>query len=579
MRTNRRTHCWAVLVVVAMALLLAGCGTAPTATVPPPATEVPATAVAVQPSPTEVSATEPAPTEVPPTPLPAQPTPTPVPSGPVPGGSVSLAFTEDPNSLDAALGYNLPAWQSLMNLYRGLMIYEGDRAVPDMAADWPEISADGLTYTFKIKPGIKFHNGREVEAADFAYSLNRVLDPNLASWANYYLISIEGAQDVIDGNATEASGIKVLDKYTIQFKLTAPDMTFMNVLALPNNWVVPKEEVDKWGADFGTHPMGTGPFMLKEFVPGEKAVFVRNPDFFHEGQPYIDETVMYFGIEPSTALMRMEKGELDVLFGDMIPAADFPRLMTDPVYSSWLYEEPSMYTWWLGLNNKMAPLDNVLVRQALNLAIDREKAAKLTAGKGKVLWAIYPSTAPGYQPDYKPYPYDPEAAKAKLAEAGVSEGLELEILIGEDPLSATEAQSIQQDLAQVGIKVTIKQLADTVVYDMIVAGEGQTYINSWYMIQPDPADLINNLYMTDAGSNQDFYSNPKVDELALQALGEQDREKRLLMYKEIETLLMEDAVHVPLINGISFYMYNPRIQGFYSRSEYGPFFERMWIQP
>src|SRR5512139_2292396 len=121
MRTNRRTHCWAVPVVVALALLLAGCGTTPAATVPPAATQVPPTAVAV----------EPVPTEVPPTPLPAQPTPTPVPSGPVPGGSVSLAFTEDPNSLDAALGYNLPAWQSLMNLYRGLMIYEGDRAVPD----------------------------------------------------------------------------------------------------------------------------------------------------------------------------------------------------------------------------------------------------------------------------------------------------------------------------------------------------------------------------------------------------------------------------------------------------------------
>ncbi len=99
------------------------------------------------------------------------------------------------------------------------------------------------------------------------------------------------------------------------------------------------------------------------------------------------------------------------------------------------------------------------------------------------------------------------------------------------------------------------------------------------MIQPDPADLINNLYMTDAGSNQDFYSNSRVDELALQALGEQDREKRLAQYQEIERILMDDAVHVPLINGISFYMYNPRIQGFYSRSEYGPFFERMWIQP
>lgn len=481
--------------------------------------------------------------------------------------------------MDAILGYNLPAWQSLMNLYRGLMIYEGDKAVPDMAADWPEISPDGLVYTFKIKPGIKFHNGREVVAEDFKYSLNRVLDPDWASWANYYLLSIEGAEAVINGEAEEASGIEVVDDYTIRFTLTAPDMTFMNVLALPNNWVVPKEEVEKWGEEFEMHPVGTGPFMLEEFIPGEKAVFVRNPDFFHEGQPYIDETTMYFGIDPSTALLRMEKGELDVLFGDMIPAADFPRLSSDPEYSQWLYEEPSMYTWWLGLNNKMAPLDNLAVRQALNLAIDREKIAKLTGGKGETLWAIYPSTSPGHDSSYQPYTLDPEAAKAKLEEAGFAEGVELEMLLGEDPLSATLAQAIQQDLAQIGVTVNIKQLSDAVQFDMVVAGEGQIYLNSWYMIQPDPADLINNLYMTDAGSNQDFYSNPEVDELAMQALAEQDRETRLELYQQIERLLMEDAVHVPLINGISFYMHNPRIQGFYSRSEYGPFFERMWIQP
>jgi ABC-type transport system substrate-binding protein len=499
---------------------------------------------------------------------------------PVRGGTVTVAFSEEPNSLDPILGYNVAAWQGLMNLYRGLMIFEGDKAVPDMADGAPEISADGLVYTFKIKPGIKFHNGREVEASDFQYSLNRVLDPEWASWANYYLISIAGAQDVIDGNAKEASGIEVVDKYTLRITLAAPDMTFLNVLALPNNWVVPKEEVEKWGTDFEKHPVGTGPFMLKEYVPGEKVVFVRNPNFFHEGQPYIDETVMSLGVDASTALLRMEKGEVDVLFGDSIPPADFPRLVADAQYKDWLFREPSMYTWWLGLNNKVAPLDNIQVRQALNMAIDKEKVAKLTGGKGQALAAIYPSSAPGYDAAYKPYNFDQAAAKAKLAEAGLPAGTELELLVSsEDPLAATIAQTIQQDLQQIGLKINITQASDTAVYDLIVAGETQMYLNSWYMIQPDPADLVNNLYMTDAGSNQDFYSNTKVDELAMQALAEQDRTKRVQLYKDIEHLLMEDAVHVPLFTSVSYYMHNPRIQGFFSRSEYGPFFERMWIAP
>ena len=159
-------------------------------------------------------------------------------------------------------------------------------------------------------------------------------------------------------------------------------------------------------------------------------------------------------------------------------------------------------------------------------------------------------------------------------------GTELELLVSsEDPLATTLAQAIQQDLEQIGLKINIKQAADTMVYDLIVAGEAQIYLNSWYMIQPDSADLVNNLFMTDAGSNQDFYSNSQVDELARQALAEQNREKRLKLYQDIERLLMQDAVHVPLFTNISYYMHNPRILGFYSRSEYGPFFERMWIKP
>jgi peptide/nickel transport system substrate-binding protein len=356
-------------------------------------------------------------------------------------------------------------------------------------------------------------------------------------------------------------------------------MTFMNILALPNNWVVPKEEVERWGKDFGLHPVGTGPFMFKEYVPGEKVVFAKNPDFFHAGQPIIDETTLYLGVDPSTALLREEKGEVDVLFGDMIPTADFPRLMSDPKYKDWMYQESSMYTWWLGLNNKKPPLDNKLVRQALNLAINTEKVVKLTAGKGAPLYGLYPASCPGFDPSFRPYTYDPVAAKARLGEAGLGEGLQLELLIGDGTLEATLAQSIQQDLAQIGVTVDIKQVAGTVATDMITAGEAQMYLNDWYMIQPDAADLINNLYMTDAGSNQDFYSNPQVDELARQALGEQNRDKRLQLYRDMEKIIMEDAAHVPLYTGVSFYMHNSRIPGFYSRSEYGPFFERMWIQP
>ncbi len=491
------------------------------------------------------------------------------------GGSISMAWDDEPASFDAAIGSSSLEWLALFMIYRGLMIYEGDRAVPDMAESY-EISPDGTVYTFTLKSGIKFSNGREVVAEDYKYSLQRTMDPDLASWGSYYLVSLVGAQDVLDGKTKDCKGIEALDRYTLRFTLTAPDMTFLNILALPQNWPVPKEEVEKWGKDFGTHPTGAGPFMCKELVPGEKAVFVPNPYYYVEGQPYLDEVTYLFNIDQATALMRTEKGEVDILIGEDIPSSEFARVMSDPNLKDWVRQEPAMYTTWLGMNNQRAPLNEVKVRQAINMAINRDKLVKMEGGKSEALYAIYPSTAPGFDPGYKPYPYDPAAAKALLAAAGHADGLELELAITED--DTTRAQAVQQDLAEIGVKVDIKPLGGNVLSELIESGGTDMWFTGWYMIQPDPADLINNLYMTGAGSNWDKYSNPKVDELAVQALADQDRDRRMKTYQEIEHILMDDAVHVPLYNSISMYLCNPRVQGFYSRSEYGIYFEQMWIK-
>ncbi len=557
-RTSSARRLWALPVLVVAALILSSCGA------PAQPTEPPQPVATAQPAPTEK-----------PTQAAAAPTLTPAPEGPVKGGSLVMAWSDEPASMDAAIGSSSQEWLILFMLYRGLMIYDGDKTVPDMAEKY-EISPDGTVYTFTLKSGVKFSNGREVVAEDYKYSLQRTMDPDLASWGSYYLVSLVGAQDVLDGKTKDCTGIEVLDKYTLRFTLTAPDMTFLNILALQQNWPVPKEEVEKWGADFGAHPTGAGPFMVKEFIPGEKAVFVPNPYYYVEGQPYLDEVTYLFNIDMATALMRTEKGEVDVLCGETIPPSEYSRVVTDPNLADWVKQEPAMYTTWLGLNNQRAPLNEVKVRQAINMAVNRDKLVKMQGGKSEALYAIYPSAAPGFDPNYKPYPYDPAAAKALLAEAGHADGLELELVIGEE--DATQAQAVQQDLAEIGIKVNIKPLGQGVRNELIDSGGTDMWFTGWYMIQPDVADLINNLYMTGAGSNSDKYSNPRVDELAMQALADQDRDRRLKTYQEIEHLLMDDAVHVPLYNSMSMYLCNPRVEGFYSRSEYGVYFEQMWIK-
>jgi ABC-type transport system substrate-binding protein len=379
----------------------------------------------------------------------------------------------------------------------------------------------------------------------------------------------------MDGEATEVSGIKVVDKYTIEFKLTYEDPTFLSILALPNNFIVPQEEVERLGADFGLNPMGCGPFLFKEFVPGEKAVFVKNPDYYVEGQPYVEEIEMVLGIEPATAMLRAEKGELDVISADMMPSSDFARIVQDPAYADRLFQEPSLNPWWLGMNNKMAPLDNVKVRQAINHAVDKDKLLKLTGGKGQPLAGIYPAGLPGHDPNFAGYAYDPQAATSLLVEAE-AEGIELEISISESPLEASLAQAIQQDLGEVGIEVTINSMSRSVVRDLRKKGEAQMYFSNWFLMVPDPSDLVNNLCLCGVSSNYDFYCNPKVDELAEQVMPELDAAKRAEVYQEIERLLMADAIHLPLFNNASYWFHPAELKDYYSRSEYGPMLARVW---
>ena len=494
-----------------------------------------------------------------------------------PAGQISIAFQDDPNSFDPILGWNVPAWVSLMWLYNGLMVYGEDGPVPDLAADFPEISEDGLTYTFTLREGLMFSDGTELTAEDVKFTLNRVVDPAWESWANYYLAIIVGAQEVMDGEAEEISGIQVIDERTIEFQLVFADPTFLSILALPNNFIVSQAAVEEYGQEFGLHPVGTGPFSLVSFEPGQSASFVHNPYYYVEGQPHVAELEMVLGIDPATAMLRAEKGELDIISADMMPSSEFARIIQDESYQDRLFHEPSLNPWWLGMNNQMAPLDNVLVRQAVNYAINKDKLIKLTGGKGQPLAGIYPAGLPGHNPDLEGYMYDPDQAMTLLAEAG-AESISLEISISENPLESTLAQSIQQDLGAVGIEVTINQVSRAVVRDMRKKGEAQLYFSNWFMMIPDPSDLINNLCLCGASANYDFYCNEEVDGLAEQVMPVLDAAERAQLYQQIEQILMDEAIHVPLFNNASYWFIPANMQGFYSRSEYGPMLELAWFE-
>ncbi|MGH6959821.1 MAG: ABC transporter substrate-binding protein, partial [Dongiaceae bacterium] len=254
------------------------------------------------------------------------------------GGAAVVTFNNDLTTLDPAIGYDWQNWSVIKSIFDGLMDYEpgSTKLTPDLAESYT-ISDDGQTYSFKLRAGLKFHNGRAVTSADVKYSLERAVNPATQSPGGGYFGAIKGYDELVAGKAKELSGVTTPDDKTVAIALTRPDATFLHLMAINFGFVVPKEEVEKYGADFGKHPVGTGGFKFVEWVPGQKLELERFADNHAKGVPYLDKLTFEFGQDPTTAMLRMQNGEVDVL-GDQIPPAQFLEVKADPQYQGQIVE-------------------------------------------------------------------------------------------------------------------------------------------------------------------------------------------------------------------------------------------------
>jgi ABC-type transport system substrate-binding protein len=506
--------------------------------------------------------------------------------GPEKGGEITVVYKDDLATLDPAIGYDWTNWPAIKLVFDGLLDYDSGTTIqPRIAESLPEVSADGLTYTFKLRQGVKFSNGRELNADDIVYTMTRVLDPKTGSPGAGFFVGIKGAQEFIDGSATAVEGIQAVDSSTVQFTLTSPDVTFLNKMALNFAFIVPKEEVEKAGKNFGHAPVGTGPFILKEWVSGQHLVFERNPNYFFEGRPFLDKVTIEVGVEPDVALLRLEKGEIQ-LMGDPPPGADWTRISADPAWTDRIEVEATVNTTYIAINTGMPPFDNVKVRQALNHAIDKQRIVQLLNGRATVANQILPPLMPGYDASYTGYDYNPDKAKSLLAEAGFPNGFETSIeCISVDPQPKL-CESFQQDLDKVGIKLTINTLAAPNVIDD--AGNGKTPLVwsgglAWTQDYPDPDDFYSPILGCDSnvpgGWNWSRYCNETVHDKSKELLSMTDREARMAAYKDLFKALMDDAVWVPVINGQYTVAHSEKLHGqpTLTHPEHLFSYETMWL--
>ncbi|HLE30014.1 MAG TPA: ABC transporter substrate-binding protein [Anaerolineales bacterium] len=502
------------------------------------------------------------------------------------GGEMIAAYKDDLATLDPAIGYDWTNWPAIKLVFDGLLDYDSGTTIqPRIAESLPEVSADGLTYTFKVRKGVKFHNGRELTADDVVYTLTRVLDPKTGSPGAGFYVGIKGAQEFIDGQTTSVEGIKALDPNTVQFTLNSPDVTFLNKMALNFAFIVPKEAVEQEGENFGHKPTGTGPYTLKEWKSGEFLAFERNPSYFFEGRPFVDKITIQVGVAPDVALLRLEKGEIH-LMGDPPPGADWARITGDAAWKDRIEVEATVNTTYIAINVTTPPFDDVKVRQALNHAIDKQRIVQLLNGRATVANQVLPPLMPGYDSAYTGYDYNPDKAKQLLTQAGFPDGFETSIeCIAVDPQPKL-CESFQQDLAKVGIKLTINTLAAPNVIDD--AGNGRTPLVwsgglAWTQDYPDPDDFYAPILGCDSnvpgGWNWSRYCNETVHAKSIELLAMTDRNARLEAYKPLFKALMDDAVWVPVINGQYTVAHSEKLHGqpTLTHPEHLFSYETMWM--
>ncbi len=488
------------------------------------------------------------------------------------GGGMTIAFKDDVATLDPAIGYDWQNWALIKSMFNGLMDYvPGTTQLrPELAQSYT-VSPDGKTYMFKLRPGVKFQNGRLMTADDVVYSITRAVDPKTQSPGQSFFSAIDGFDAFTTNKAKTLTGISAPDPRTVVIKLSRPNASFLQVLALNFAFVVPKEVIAQPGYDFGKHPVGTGAFELKEWDLGQKLVLVRNPTYFEKGIPHLDMLTVEVGQDPLTALLRLEHGQLDAL-GDGIPPAKFVAVMKDPAMQPDIITGSRLATTYVTMNTQIKPFNDLRVRQAVNMAIDKAHIVRLINGRATPADQVLPPGMPGYNASFKGYAYDPAKAKDLLKAAGYPNGFSTTLYANNTDPNPRIAQALQQELAAVGITADLKtQSQDTVI---TAAGTPKTAPlvwsggMAWSDDFPDPTDfyvpILSCSSAVQGGWNWSFYCNKPLDVQADAADAITDPAKapqRLAAWKKIYAQVMADAPWVPVYNEKLYVLKSPRIAG------------------
>jgi len=489
-----------------------------------------------------------------------------------------MVLTTEPTTFDPAVLQDGTTIDLIQQVFEGLVIWGEDNTIqPNLAEKW-ETSSDGKTWTFHLRKGVKFHNGREFVADDFKYSVERACSKAVASTtASSYLKDIVGASEVLSGKATTISGLKVVDPYTITVTLDAPKPYWLGNMTYPCAYVVCKEAIEKNGNKLSAESLdslvGTGPFKFSSIQRGTSVSLVAY-DGYHGGRPKLDGIERPIVKDATSRINKYEKGEVDIV---EVTPRDLSRINDNPKIKPDLKSFPLSRIWYVSMNSDPAnsPFKKREVRQAIAMAINKDEAISVgMQGLADKADGLLPPGVPGRNEQIKPLPYDPAKAKTLLAQGGYPNGQGFPAITftyrNDYPHVERTATLIQEQLKKnLNIDVQLLPMA----WETFLGERNKKSLlfshHSWGMDYLDPQNVLSLLLHSDkvvngVHSNQENsygYSNPEFDRLCDAADVELDQTKRFAMYRQAEQIAIDDAPWVPIYFQRNLMLVSPRVGG------------------
>ncbi len=488
----------------------------------------------------------------------------------------------DPPTLDPHLVTDTTSAGLVVEMFSGLVSLNSElEIVPDLAESW-DVGEGGTQYTFNLRDDIKFSDGSSVTARDFIYSFNRAANPDTESpVAELYLGDIVGAQDVIDGNASEISGIKLIDDKTIQINIDSPKAYFLAKLTYPTAYVLKESNVSV-GENWTDSPVGTGPFALERYDLGQILVLKRNDNYWDD-LAKLDR--VEFNLAGGVPMAMYENGEIDITG---VGLADLERVQnpSDPLNDDLVMVPPSFTINYIGFNVTMPPFDDPKFRMALNYAVDKQLiASSVYSDLVRPAYGILPPNFPGFSSDVKGLEYDPDMAVKLLEESKYADPNSRPPIVVTIPGTGGSPSLDMEVVADMwdrilGVQIEIQQVEWATYLQDLHRERLQVWGGSgWQADYPDPQDFIDILFHSDSKGNHGLYSNSEVDSLLEEARTDQDPLSRFSKYNKAEQLIIDDAPWLPMwFDQEGMALINSRVKGFEFTPLIVPKLKNVYIQ-